>query len=109
MWNASWQPSPPHPSPPTSKIVGFVLEICRFRFGGNIGRIGIVEDAAQRLQALRELGQRFNPSDEMGLQREIERGLAHVAVLQLSIEHITGKAAIELTAHGPHPDGHNGR
>lgn len=45
----------------------------------------------------------------MGLQREIERGLAHVAVLQLSIEHITGKAAIELTAHGPHPDGHNGR
>ena len=38
------------------------------------GRIGIVEDAAQRLQALRELGQRFNPSDEMGLQREIERG-----------------------------------
>ena len=62
------------------------------------GRIRIVEDEAERLAAARLLGNRYNPGDEEGLQRELEKGLARMLVLRFDIEHLTGKEAIELVA-----------
>ena len=64
------------------------------------GRIRIVEDEAERLAAARLLGNRYNPGDEEGLQRELEKGLARMLVLRFDIEHLSGKEAIELMAHG---------
>jgi len=60
------------------------------------GRIHIVENQAERLAALRLLGHRFAPGDEVGLQREIEKDLKRVLMLRLDIEHLSGKQAIEL-------------
>ena len=60
------------------------------------GHIHIVADPAERLHALRLLGERFSPGDHAGLEHEIDHGLSHVLILRLDIEHITGKEAIEL-------------
>ena len=61
------------------------------------GRIHILEDANEKVQALRLLGRRYSPGDEPGLQHEIDKSLDHVLLLRLDIEHLSGKEAIELT------------
>ena len=61
------------------------------------GRIHILEDAAEKVQALRLLGRRYSPNDEPGLQHEIDKSLDHVLLLRLDIDHLSGKEAIELT------------
>ena len=61
------------------------------------GRIHILEDADEKVQALRLLGRRYSPDDEPGLQHEIDKSMDHVLLLRLDIEHLSGKEAIELT------------
>ena len=61
------------------------------------GRIHILEDAAEKVQALRLLGRRYSPNDEPGLQHEIDKSLDHVLLLRLDIDHLSGKESIELT------------
>ena len=61
------------------------------------GRIHILENADDKVQALRLLGRRYSPNDEHGLQHEIDKSLDHVLLLRLDIEHLSGKQAIELT------------
>ena len=60
------------------------------------GRIRILEDVGEKVQALRLLGRRYSPGDEPGLQHEIDKSLDHVLLLRLDIEHLSGKEAIEL-------------
>ena len=60
------------------------------------GRIRILEDDNEKVQALRLLGRRYSPDDEHGLQHEIDKSLDHVLLLRLDIEHLSGKQAIEL-------------
>ena len=60
------------------------------------GRIHIIEDESEKLAALRSLGERYNPNDNAGLQREIDKGFSHLHILRLDIEHISGKESIEL-------------
>ena len=60
------------------------------------GRIHILEDTDEKVQALRRLGRRYSPNDEPGLQHEIDKSLDHVLLLRLDIEHLSGKQAIEL-------------
>ena len=60
------------------------------------GRIQMIEDADEKVQALRLLGRRYSPGDEPGLQHEIDKSLDHVLLLRLDIEHMSGKQAIEL-------------
>lgn len=61
------------------------------------GRIHIVDDETERLRAATLLGERFNPGDTGGLQIELDKSFAHMLVLRLDIEHLSGKEAIELT------------
>ena len=61
------------------------------------GRIRILEDADDRVRALRLLGRRYSPGDEPGLQHEIDKSLDRVLLLRLDIEQLSGKQAIELT------------
>ena len=58
------------------------------------GRIHILEDADEKVQALRLLGRRYSPDDEPGLQHEIDKSLDHVLLLRLDIEHLSGKLAM---------------
>jgi len=60
------------------------------------GRIQILEDDNEKVQALRLLGSRYSPGDEHGLQHEIDKSLDPVLLLRLDVEHMSGKQAIEL-------------
>ena len=60
------------------------------------GRIHIVDDDIEKMTAARLLAERYNPNDEEGFQKEIEKSFAHMLALRFDIEHLTGKEAIEL-------------
>lgn len=60
------------------------------------GKIQIVESEDERMYAASLLGARYNPNDDAGLKIELEKGLPHMLILRLDIEHLTGKEAIEL-------------
>ena len=61
------------------------------------GRIQIVDSEDERLRATVLLGERYNPGDAEGLQKEMEKAMSHMLVLRFDIEHLSGKEAIELT------------
>lgn len=60
------------------------------------GKIRIVESDDERLIAATLLGKKYNPCDNSELYEEIEKGLSHMLILRLDIEHMSGKEAIEL-------------
>ena len=60
------------------------------------GRIHIIEDKHEKLEAARMLGNRYNPNQDEALQKEIESGLSRMLAIRFDIEHLTGKEAIEL-------------
>ncbi len=60
------------------------------------GRIHIIEDAQDKLEIARMLGNRYNPNQDEALQKELESGLSRMLAIRFDIEHLTGKEAIEL-------------
>ena len=60
------------------------------------GKARILESMDEILPAIRKLGMKYNP-DEEGCNEEIKRCLQALAVIEMDIEHMTGKEAIELT------------
>ena len=60
------------------------------------GKIHIIESDDERIYAASLLGARYNPYDKDGLIKELDKSLAHMLVIRLDIEHLTGKEAIEL-------------
>ena len=66
------------------------------------GRIHIIEDAQEKLDTARMLGNRYNPNQEEALQKEIENGLSRMLMIRFDIEHLTGKEAIELVKRSEH-------
>lgn len=66
------------------------------------GRIAIVDNPTERIAALRLLAEKYAHGDEPGFRREIDKDAGRVCILRLTPEQITGKEAIELTAHRLH-------
>ena len=60
------------------------------------GRIHIIEDAQEKLEIARMLGNRYNPNQDEALQKELESGLSRMLAIRFDIEYLTGKEAIEL-------------
>lgn len=60
------------------------------------GFIKIIEDDEEKVVALQVLGRKCNSVDKEGLDREIARGLSHCLILEMAIENMCGKQAIEL-------------
>lgn len=61
------------------------------------GRIRILEEEAEIRKAIQTLAVKYYPDDtEAGRQNEIERAWKNLCMMELSVEHITGKACIEL-------------
>lgn len=60
------------------------------------GRVRFIEDDTEKRQALVWLGQRFNPGDDAGLEHEIAKGFSHLYMVEITIDHLSGKEAIEL-------------
>ena len=60
------------------------------------GRIRIIEDESGRLEAAKIIGRRCN-TDEKALEDELAKGFSRVVMLEMTIDRIKGKQAIELT------------
>lgn len=60
------------------------------------GKVRIIEDEQEKREILAILGRRCNPDDPEGLSKEIQTGINRCLVIEMSIERLTGKQAIEL-------------
>ena len=60
------------------------------------GRARILEDEGEKRAALEALAVRYTPGDEAGRLREIEGALRRVCMVEVDIEHMSGKEAVEL-------------
>lgn len=58
------------------------------------GTAELVEDEDEMLFALESLGAKYNPGDHEGLQREIDKDFARVAIIALRVDYSTGKQAM---------------
>lgn len=67
-----------------------------FRSAIAFGRIKIMEDEQEKRAALDILAQRYTPGREEQRQRTMDKELPALCMLELDIEHMTGKEAIEL-------------
>lgn len=59
------------------------------------GRVRVVEDETEKRQAARWLGEKYDPTDRSGMDREIDGALSRMAVLRLDVERMTGKRGKE--------------
>lgn len=60
------------------------------------GRARVVEDADEKLAALRLLGDKYNPNQERALNAEVKKGYDRLHIVAIDVEHVTGKKSIEL-------------
>ena len=58
------------------------------------GRISFITDADKKENILRMLGNKYNPDPE-DVEREIKKDLDKVCILEMSIDHMTGKLVNE--------------
>lgn len=60
------------------------------------GRVRELTDAAQAGAALRAIGKKYGPGDEESLRRMLDKEQAVTHLQEMTIEHMSGKEAIEL-------------
>ena len=60
------------------------------------GKVRVIEDEHRKREILETLGRRCNTTDPEGLSKEIKTGINRCLALEMSIERLTGKQAIEL-------------
>lgn len=60
------------------------------------GRARIIDDEDQKLATLRILGDKYNRNQDEALDAEVAKGFARLHMIEIDIEHLTGKQAIEL-------------
>lgn len=60
------------------------------------GRARVIEGDEARRKALEILAAKYSPDHEESRLKEIDKELKHVCMIELQIEHMTGKEAIEL-------------
>ena len=67
-----------------------------FRSVIKFGRARILEDPIEKRTALEKLAAKYSPEQETGRLREIDRLFERTCMVEIVIEHITGKEAVEL-------------
>jgi nitroimidazol reductase NimA-like FMN-containing flavoprotein (pyridoxamine 5'-phosphate oxidase superfamily) len=60
------------------------------------GKARILEDEAEKRSALEKLAARYSPDHEQGRLQEIDKLFKQVCVVELAIEHMTGKESLKL-------------
>ena len=60
------------------------------------GQVRFVEEEREKLAALELLAEKYAPGEREQRQREIAQGFDHLYVLELDVECMTGKEAVEL-------------
>jgi len=61
------------------------------------GRVRMLTDPQEKRRALWLMAEKYNPGQQAAHDAEILPALERTAVIELSIEHLTGKECIELT------------
>lgn len=61
------------------------------------GHIRILDNDEDKMKAIRMLGNRYNPGNDDALEAEIRKSFNAMCVIELDIEHMTGKESVELT------------
>ena len=56
----------------------------------------VLEDPWEKRQALAALAAKYSPDQEEGRSEEIRAQFSNVTMVELTVEHMTGKEAIEL-------------
>ena len=60
------------------------------------GRARVLEDEGEKRAALEKLAERYSPRQEEGRRAEIDKLFQQVCMVELAVEHMSGKEAIEL-------------
>ena len=61
------------------------------------GRVEVIKDEEEKLKAIEKLAIKYAPEDtDIGRKHAIDREWTSLCMLKMSIDHITGKEAIEL-------------
>ena len=60
------------------------------------GKIRIVEDDSEKRELVSKLAQKYRPGFAKECEAEIEKGFSALGVMEMTIEHMTGKEGIEL-------------
>lgn len=68
------------------------------------GRARILNHPAEKRAALEKLGKRYSPGDPAKLEAEMAKGFDHLLMVEIEIEHLTGKEAIELARGKTKPE-----
>lgn len=69
------------------------------------GRAKILTDAQEKRAALELLAARYSPDQPEGRQQEVDALFKNVCMVEISIEHMTGKEAIELVREKANQNG----
>lgn len=69
------------------------------------GRARMLEDAREKRRAIELLAEKYAPEDEAGRLREIDRNFFRLCMVEIVVDHMTGKQAVELLPPNPAPDG----
>lgn len=67
-----------------------------FRSAIAFGKIRVIENETEKRNAIEKLAAKYTPEDEEGRLKEIEGTYKALCMIELDIEHMTGKEAIEL-------------
>jgi len=67
-----------------------------FRSVITFGKVRIIEDDCEKKCILKILGRKCNPNDEVSLTKEIKKGFNRCLAIEMTIDRMTGKQAIEL-------------
>ena len=59
------------------------------------GKARVLEDEDEKLSALRLLADKYSHG-EAGMEAEIAKGFNHLLMVEITVEHLTGKESIEL-------------
>jgi len=68
------------------------------------GTAKILEDESEKRQALEILAAKYSPEQVQGRIDEINKAISRVCMIELSIDHMTGKEAIELVKQQVNPE-----
>ena len=60
------------------------------------GRARILDEVSEKRKALEILAAKYSPEQAEGRQREIEKELDAVCMVEIQVEHLTGKEGLEL-------------
>lgn len=60
------------------------------------GRARIIENIDEKRFAIEKIAEKYSPDDKSGREKEIDSQFCRVCLIELNIDYVTGKEAIEL-------------